>query len=577
MWRTGLSGGVPARNAGRATRAQPGRRESAPAALVAVVLVAVTVLSCTGCAGSPATGAASAAASPAATPRAGGTFDYPLRFDVNSLLPFEVVESPEVAHQIFEGLVAYEAGADGRLATVPCLAESWEANADATVWTFHLRRGVRFQEPVGRELTAADVVADFRYTALDSNDALPAYMNAAIRGTDDDGHVSVAHQDRLGVRALDRYTVRFTLKRSFATFPDTLGGAFGWVWPVDYLRRVGREGFQEQPVGTGPFVVSRRVVGKYIDLRRNPGWWNAASGQPYLEAVHFEVFKSVTAELRAFQEGLLDYTFVPQGQVEASRSLPRVASGEWTPLVLPVEATGYACFNMTAPAARGAAGLTLRRAVDAAIDREALARAVSDGVYVPQTGVVPPCFAGWEAEQPPQPYDPAAARALYEQAGSPSLTLTVGQDRLGDAVAAYMQEACRAAGIDLRVRTIPWESLVARIGEGRAPAFFLMGWAGDYPSYDNFLYEPYLSALSPYTLGTCYSDPEVDRLLTLARSTADPAQHLDLSRRAAHEVEGDKPVLPLFEYAEYRLLDSRIGGFTVSPLYGLDAWKLWVK
>ena len=64
------------------------------------------------------------------------------------------MDSPEVAHQLFEGLVAYETREDGEIATVPCLAESWEANGDATVWTFRLRRGVRFQPPVDREVTA---------------------------------------------------------------------------------------------------------------------------------------------------------------------------------------------------------------------------------------------------------------------------------------------------------------------------------------------------------------------------------------------------------------------------------------
>ena len=49
--------------------------------------------------------------------------------------------------------------------TVPCLAESWSGNSDATVWTFKLRRGVMFQAPVSREVTAADVVADLRYLA----------------------------------------------------------------------------------------------------------------------------------------------------------------------------------------------------------------------------------------------------------------------------------------------------------------------------------------------------------------------------------------------------------------------------
>ena len=56
-----------------------------------------------------------------------------------------------------------------------------------------------------------------------------------------------------------------------------------------------------------------------------------------------------------------------------------------------------------------------------------------------------------------------------------------------------------------------------------------MGWAADYPSADNFLYDTYISSLSPYTLRHQLLRPDVDRLLTMARSTTDPARHYDLT------------------------------------------------
>ena len=183
------------------------------------------------------------------TPRSGGTYNYPLQYDVTSLLR-SAPTSQEVAHQIYEALVTYDTLADGRVVTVPCLAQSWSANADATVWTVRLRRGVRFQAPVDREVTAADVVADYRFAADPRNHVMTAYVYAVIKGADGDGQV-LPRTSPLGVEAPDRYTVRFTLKHPFAAFPDTLGSSSAWVWPVDYCRRVAR--FEERPVGTGPF------------------------------------------------------------------------------------------------------------------------------------------------------------------------------------------------------------------------------------------------------------------------------------------------------------------------------------
>jgi peptide/nickel transport system substrate-binding protein len=576
MPQMGPARGGPARVSGRVSHAAAARglKGLALSSLLLALLCAAAVAA--GCGGSGTVDAA-AAPSPATAPRSGGTFAYPLQVDVDSLLPFRARDSIEVPHQIFEGLVAYETRADGTVVTSPCLAESWVAGHDATVWTFRLRRGVRFQQPVGREVTAADVVAAFRFSALSRNHALAAYMYAIVEGTDREGHVPASRADRLGVEALDRYTVRFTLKHPFAAFADTLGGASGWVWPVDYLERVGPEGFEAQPVGTGPFVVSRRVRGEYIDLTRNPGWWNAASGRPYLESVHFQVFKSVAAELQAFQQGFLDYTWVPQGQVAASRSLPQVQDGEWVPVVLPQEAAGYVCFDMDDAVTGGEQGLALRRAIDAVIDRRALVAEAGPGVLIPQTGLVPRVFPGWEDEQPAQALDLGSARELHVQAGRPALTLTFAQDRLGASVAEYIRGQCAAAGISVRLKQIPWDRWQVMFGRERIPDFYLTGWASDYPGYDNFLYEPFVSSLSSFSLGTGYADPDVDRLLTLARSTTDRAAHLDLSRRAAHEILADKPVLPLFEFADYRLLNARIGGFSVDPMYGVDTWKLWVK
>ena len=66
-------------------------------------------------------------------------------------------------HQVFQGLVRYETGSDGTVRGVPGLAESWSVNDDATVWTFRLRKGVTFQPPVSREVTAQDFVDDWNY------------------------------------------------------------------------------------------------------------------------------------------------------------------------------------------------------------------------------------------------------------------------------------------------------------------------------------------------------------------------------------------------------------------------------
>lgn len=566
--------------AARGPVGSPGGRARPVSVVAALALLCVLALASACGDARTAEGPGGGSPDPSSTPRPGGTYDYPLRYDVASLLPFrawELDSSALVAHQIYEGLVAYETQPDGSVATVPCLAQSWSADRDARVWTFRLRRGVRFQSPVGREVTAADVVSDFRHAADPRVEAAAAYMYAIIEGTDDEGRIGPDGPGALGVEALDRYTVRFTLKGPFAAFPDTLGNPAAWVWPVDYLERVGPAAFEERPVGTGPFSLSRRVRGRYVDLVRNPSWWNAQSGRPYLESVHFRVVGSVSAELLAFQKETIDYAWVPQGQAAASRSLPQVRSGEWSARTIPRLGMRYIGFRMSDPVVGGERGLPLRRALAAAVDRAALVADVYDGVAIPQAGLVPPVLAGWKDAAAAPGRDLAEATRLYRAAGSPPLEIACLRD-LRDAVATaeWLSAACAAAGIDLEVRLMSSDEAMAVWGTGRMPAIFLSGWIADYPAAENFLYDLFHSSVSAGG-GTLYADADVDRLLSLARSTSDPARRYELNRRAAAEIVADLPVIPLIEFADYGLLSSRVAGFSVDPLCGVDAWRLWIR
>ena len=131
-------------------------------------------------------------------------------------------------------------------------------------------------------------------------------------------------------------------------------------------------------------------------------------------------------------------------------------------------------------------------------------------------------------------------------------------------------------GIPLTVKTVTWDDYMATTTRPDGPAFYTYGWVADYPSADNFLYDLFYSGVSTWA-GTGYSDPEVDRLLTEARSTADVQRHLELNRQAAKLITRDLPMLPLFQFAEYRLTSSRIGGFNEDPMSNVNMWELWVR
>ena len=122
----------------------------------------------------------------------GGTYNYPLDGEPPGIAPTTLKESIgyQVARQLFEGLMRYEVAADGvTMSAVPNLCTGYSTSADATVFTFAVRKGVYFQPPVNRQVTAEDFVASWNAVANPENrvTGTPASMLAPIVGSDESG------------------------------------------------------------------------------------------------------------------------------------------------------------------------------------------------------------------------------------------------------------------------------------------------------------------------------------------------------------------------------------------------------
>ena len=539
---------------------------------IALTLAAAVVATAAAC-GS----ATQPTSSPSGSPRPGGTFTIPLGSDPVSIVPYNVTDSDsgQVAHQIFEGLVKYELQADGSMKAVPDIAESWSANADLTVWTFELRRGVTFQPPVDREVTAADFVADMEFATDPANQSYTSYVLAPLKGVEDSGYAS---HGAIGVKALGRYTLRITLRYPFAEFPLTLGTLVTAAWPVDYLREVGRKAFAEKPVGTGPFLLDKWSHSQAVDLVRNPTWWNAAAGGPYLDRVHMPIVPNTNTMWMAFQKGDLDYTLVPTGQQQSSRRLPQVVGGAWTARVWPLLTIEYIGMNMKDARLTGSANLALRQALSYAIDQRTIIRVVDEGGAQVPNGLVPFGVPGADLSSLPYATDAEKAKALVQGIGElPTLDYWYNtQEELQKLAEAY-QAAWTAAGLDVRLSDFEFGTFADKVYVQGAAQLFRGGWGADYPSMDNFLYPLFESSQSQYGSGTAYANPEVDRLLHEARRTADEGQRLQLYAEAERMILQDAPVIPVAFGGGYRITNNRIGGFAYDPLSRIDMWKLWVR
>lgn len=516
------------------------------------------------------------------TPKPGGVYNYSLSANPPAIDAVGVQESEgwQVAHNTLEGLVAYELDETGGMQAVPKIAESWQANDDATVWTFTLKQGVMFQAPVSREVTAQDFVDSWNRATDPDNGSYTSYILAPIQGADDGGYWD-SDAGLTGVKAIDDYTLEVTLRYPFAEFPQTIGHPVAAVTPVDYIEEIGAKKYNRTPVGTGPFMVKEWKNNRYITLVRNPDYWDADNAA-YLDEINMQIILESSTSWLEFQKGNIDYTTVPPGQVKVAENMPEVKSGEWTAKAWPSLATYFVGFNMNNPVVGGDQGLEIRKAMVLSADSENVINVVNEGVSLPATGIIPEGVPGYEPNQTPYAYDPEAAKEVVGGLGSvPTLQYWYNTDEGHQKVAEVLQAGWKAVGIDVELSNYEWGTFLDKLaksekGDAKSSQVFRMGWIADYPAMDNFLYPLFHSSQSA-TMYTFYNNPEFDDLVIQARQTTDDTQRRNLYLQAEKVMLTDAPCIPIYYYRDFRVSNNRIGGFTHDPMGTTDMWKLWVK
>jgi oligopeptide transport system substrate-binding protein len=542
--------------------------------LAGVLIVAGLVL---GACGSSSTDSSSPAA--ASTPVAGGTYNFPLTANPVSIVPVNAQESEgmQVSHQVFEGLVKYQMNDKGEMEAVPNIAESWDTT-DSQTWTFHLKKGVMFAAPVSREVVAQDFVDGWNFVTDPKNQSYVSYILSPVEGSDDGGYQVDPKKGLTGVTAIDPYTLQVKLRYPFSEFYMTLGHTVASAWPVDYAKQVGAKAFGQAPVGTGPYMVQSWKNNQAIELAKNPDYWNKdAAG--YVDNIHMPIIPESQTVWLEFQKGSLDYSVVPPGQVAAAEANPKVKSGEWSAKAWPNLAVYFVGMNMT-DATLGQ-NLELRKAIAMSADSQNVINIVNEGVSLPATGYVPEGIPGYTAGQNPYKYDPAAAKTIVDGLGTvPTLNYWYNTDEGHQKIGEVLQAGWATAGIDTKLSNFEWGTFLDKLSKGNSGSgsqLFRMGWIGDYPSMDNFLYPLFQSSQARTGSYTFYSNTQVDDLIQQARSTVDAQQRYNLYAQAEKLILTDMPAVPIYYYRDFRVVNNRIGGFIFNPMGFVDMWTVWVK
>jgi oligopeptide transport system substrate-binding protein len=479
----------------------------------------------------------------------GGTFNYCLSAEPVSLDPAQLQESEGIAvgKSLYDGLMDND---PKTMELIPAMAESFETNEDATVFTFKLKKGVKFHN--GRECTAEDFVYSWNRVVDPATASEVAYHLSPVKGFDEFQAGEATELE--GVKALDDYTFEVTLSYPYADFVYHTAHPVTSPIPKEVVEEVGSENFSEHPVGTGPFMFDswtheqQVVVDKFADYYGDPA---------YLDSVVYKIYMEEETAYQDFKAGTLQDCQIPQGQFDSAKA----DYGDHA-LFVPMLGIYYYGYNVNAEPWKD--NKDLRQALNYAVDRQTLCDVVMEGQRDPASGMVPPGIPGYKTNQSDYTYDVEMTNTLLTSAGFPGGQglpgLTLGYNTGGghEDPAQFIQGNLKDVGVNVTLEGYEWGSYLDLV-QGGEVTFFRMGWLTDYPIMDNFLYPNFYSTSTDNF--TQYNNPEVDALLDKARSTADETERLALYQEAERIILEDAPVIPLMYYKTSRVYGDGIGGY----------------
>lgn len=455
---------------------------------------------------------------------------------------------------IYNNLVQYQL-VDNAIQVVGDLAESWEANADITQYTFKLRSGVTWHD--GTPFTSADVKFTIEQMLLPE-------VNASNKG-----NISTI----ASVDAPDDLTVVFNLNGAFADLPIMLGYNLGIV-PKHLLE--GQDlneptSFLQSPVGTGPFKFKSFSSGNFLEVEANP---NYVDGAPLLDGIIFKIIPDGNARVAQVRSGEIDLTIVEAPQVESLSSVSNITIRE-----APQVQYYFLSVNHTVPKLQDP---KVRQAISSVLDKQAIVDQILNGYGAVATGPVNPLLADfYTAEVTTYPYDPDAASALLDEAGwtkngdkrvnaaGEELTISLNGPQgypVLEQVLIYAQQELQNLGITVDLTIDEW---TVHLDKYRNQQYeLLLQWWITPPTPD--LYNHYYST-SPSNWWK-YSNPTVDDLIVQARTQPDLAARVELYKQLQTIVADDLPVIYLWYGRELQALSTRTQGL---PLMGYRDALSW--
>lgn len=466
------------------------------------------------------------------------TFTTTDPYDANDTL------SQAMAKSFYEGLFGF----DKDMKLIPVLAESFDVSKDGLVYTFKLRKGVKFHDGT-----------DFKADAVKAN---------LDRVTNPDNKLKrySLYNNIAKTEVVDDTTAKVTLKTPFSAFVNQLAHPSGVMISPTALAKYGNKDIAFNPVGTGPFKFVEWKPTDYLKVAKFDGYWK--KGYPKIDSITWKPVADNNTRAAMMQTGEAQFTYpVPYEVAEVLKSKP-----ELDVVAAPSIVLRYLSMNTQQ---KPFDNPKVRQAIAYGINKEAVAKVAFAGYAAPAEGVVPQGVE-YAVKLGPWPYDVAKAKQLLTEAGYPNGFETelwsAYNHTTAQKVSQVLQQQLAQIGIKAKITLLEAGQRVEKVESWQDPKtapvrLYYVGWSTSTGEPDWAL-RPLLDSASwpPRMFNTAYyKSDKVDGAIKAAQLTTNTAEKAKLYKEAQEQIWADAPWAPLVTERLLSAKSKKLSGVYVIP------------
>ncbi|KQT82482.1 ABC transporter substrate-binding protein [Aurantimonas sp. Leaf443] len=455
----------------------------------------------------------------------------------------------------------------GTTEVVPGLAESWDVSEDGLEYTFKLRQGVKFQTTdfftPTRDFNADDVIFSFDRQGNKENKFF-SYAGDATWGYYNDMSMPTLVK---AFEKVDDYTVKLTLTAPNAPMIANLAMDFASIMSKEYADKLLADGTPEklnqQPLGTGPFAFVAYQQDAVIRYKAHPEYWG---GKQPVDDLLFAITQDASVRLQKLKAGECQIMAFPN-----PADIPALkADSTLTTMEQPGLNIGYLAYNASqAPFDK----VEVRRALNMAINKDAILEAVFPGIGQKAKNPIPPTMWGYNDAVDDDKYDPEAAKKMLEEAGVSGLSMKVWAMPVARPynpnarrMAELIQSDFAKVGVTVEIVSYDWTQYLKLAGDPKHDGAVLAGWTGDNGDPDNFL--AILLGCDGIGSGNkaAWCNKDYDALIKKASTIADQAERAKLYEEAQVIFKKEAPWATIAHSTVVMAMSPKVSGYVMDPL-----------